>query len=161
MIKSFGRIAALLAVLLTLSVPAHAQLSRLKFISYKITSIVPTGLRSVKGSVEVAVRNDTTAFLMKGITGTIYRNGEPFVEGVCSDVRVADGESTVTPTGSVRLCDGVKLWAVLGCLIGFDIEEYTGDLSMTVIDVKGNKKYIKKEGLSVAEVLRNKNRYKL
>ena len=148
-----------LVAILALSVPsAQAQLSRLKFGKYRITSIVPSSFRSVRGSVEVTVTNDTTSFLMKDITGIIYRNGEPFVEGVCSDVRVVKGTSTVEPVGTVRICEGVSVWSVLRCMVDLNIEEFTGDLSMTLIDAKGHTRPLKKEGVSVAEVLKNRKR---
>ena len=151
---------AFLAAFLWSAAPAWAQLSHLKFGKYKITSVVPTSFRSVRGSVEVTVTNDTTSFLMKDITGVIYRNGEPFVQGTCSDVRVLRGPSTVLATGNVRLCDGVSVWSVVRCMVDFNPEEFTGDLKMTVIDAKGNSRLLRKEGVSVAEVLKNRKRKK-
>ena len=148
----------LLAALVLVSTPAQAQLSRLKFGKYKITSVVPASFRSVKGSAEVAVTNDTTSFLMKDISGVIYRNGEPFVKGTSSDIRVLHGASVISATGHVSLCDGVSVWNVIRCMVDFNPEEFTGNLTMTVIDAKGNRRLVKKEGLSVAEVLKNRKR---
>ena len=154
----FRRWALQLAVLVPLlwAQPARAQLSRLHFRNYRITSIVPSGFRSVRGAVEVTLTNDTTAFTMTNIQGIVYRNGRPFVEGVCNDTYVPRGTITVRPTGSVRICDSVSLWTVLRCMVDFDPDEYTGDLSMLITDAKGNQRTYAKEGVPVGKLLNNK-----
>ena len=43
-------------------------------------------------------------------------------------------------------------------MVDFNPEEFTGDLKMTVIDAKGNSRPLRKEGVSVAEVLKNRIR---
>ena len=150
----------IMTALLLTGQPAGAQLSRLTFGKYRIVSIKPLSFRSARGTVEVDVRCDTTTFLMHGISGRVYRNGEPFVQGTCSDVQVSRGSSTVSATGTVSLCEGVTLWNVLGCLVGFDIEEFTGDLDMTITDIKGNRRQYRKQGVSAAAVLRNRKHKK-
>lgn len=146
-----------MAVLLAL--PTQAQLSRLKFDkNYKINSISPISLREVAGAVQVSVRNDTTTFTMSNITGVIYKNGQAFVRGQADPVRVPAGSSMVKVTGTAALCQGVSLWAVLGCLFGFDIEDYTADVSMTITDKSGHLRQIDKRGVSVAAILRNRHK---
>ena len=154
----FKRLWLSLAVLVPLlwAQPARAQLSRLHFRNYRITSVVPTGFRSVRGAVEVTLSNDTTAFTMSDIQGIVYRNGMPFVEGVCNDTYVPQGTITVRPTGTVRLCDSVSLWTVLRCMVSFDPDEYTGDLSMNIRDAKGHTRTYTKQGLPVGQLLNNK-----
>ena len=136
--------------------PARAQLSRLHFRNYRITSIVPSGFRSVRGAVEVTLTNDTTAFTMTDIQGIVYRNGRPFVEGVCNDTYVPRGTITVRPTGTVRICDSISLWTVLRCMVDFNPDEFTGDLSMLISDAKGNQRTYAKEGVPVGKLLNNK-----
>lgn len=152
------RLTLLLAILVTLlgGQPAKAQLSRLHFRNYRITSIVPSSFRSVRGSVEVTLTNDTTAFTMSDIHGLVYRNGKPFVQGVCNDTHVARGTVTVRPAGTVQLCDSVSVWTVLRCMVNFDPDEYTGDLSMNIRDAKGHTRTYAKQGLPVGQLLNNK-----
>ena len=152
------RLTLLLAMLVTLlgGQPARAQLSRLHFRNYRITSIVPSSFRSVRGSVEVTLTNDTTAFTMSDIQGLVYRNGKPFVQGVCNDTHVGRGTVTVRPTGTVRLCDSVSLWTVLRCMVDFNPDEYSGDISMLITDTKGNQRTYAKESVPVGKLLNNK-----
>ena len=154
----FRRLWLSLAVLVPLlwAQPARAQLSRLHFRNYRITSVVPSGFRSVRGSVEVTLTNDTTAFTMSNIQGIVYRDGKPFVEGVCNDTYVPRGTITVRPTGTVRLCDSVSLWTVLRCMVDFNPDEYSGDISMLITDAKGNQRTYAKEGVPVGKLLNNK-----
>ncbi len=156
--KGIRHLTLLTAMLVTLmgGQPARAQLSRLKFLNYKITSIVPSGFRSVRGAVEVTLTNDTTAFTMSDIQGLVYRNGKPFVHGVCNDTHVARGTVTVRPAGTVQLCDSVSIWTVMRCMIDFDPDEYSGDLSMVITDAKGHQRTYTKEGVPVGKLLNNK-----
>ena len=147
----------LLALLLFAgALPAHAQLSRLKFLNYRISSIVPSSFRSVRGSVEVTLTNDSTAFTMSDIQGLVYRNGKPFVQGVCNDTHVARGTVTVRPAGTVQLCDSVSVWTVLRCMVSFNPDEYTGDLTMVITDAQGHRRSYAKKGLPVGQLLGNK-----
>ena len=154
----FRRLWLSLAVLVPLlgTQPARAQLSRLHFRNYRITSVVPTGFRSVRGAVEVTLSNDTTAFTMSDIQGIVYRNGRPFVEGVCNDTYVPRGTITVRPTGTVRLCDSVSLWTVLRCMVDFNPDEYSGDISMLITDAKGHQRTYAKKEVPVGKLLNNK-----
>jgi len=149
----------LLVMVVLFSLPAQAQLSRLKFSNkYKIESIDPLSLREVKGAVQVTLRNDTTTFTMSDITGVIYKKGKPFVQGQADPVRVPAGNSTVRVTGVAALCPGISLWTVLGCLFGFDIEDYTADVSMVITDAAGHTRQLDKKGVSVAAILRNRHK---
>ena len=141
-----------------MAIPAQAQLSRLSFGQYKISSISPRSLRSVDGAVQVQVRNDTTSFTMSNIRGIVYRNGTPFVQGYASDVNVNSGNNLITVPGNVSLCPGISLWSVLGCIVGFDIDEFTVDVAMTVTMADGSSRQLVKRGLKVGEVVRNRLR---
>ena len=155
--KNLPPASLLLALLLFTGVlPAHAQLSRLRFRNYKITSIVPSGFRAVRGAVEVTLTNDTTAFTMSDIQGIVYHEGRPFVQGVCNDTHVAHGNVTVRPAGTVSLCDSVSLWNVLRCMVDFNPDEYSGDLTMVITDAKGNRRICTKKGIPVGKLLNNK-----
>ena len=127
-----------IAVLSLVATPAKAQLSRLHFGGYSITSLRPQSFSSVSGSGKVTVTNDTTSFVMKSVSGKVYKLGTPLVQGHSGDVYVPHGLSEVSVQGEASLCEGVGLWTILSCLFGFDINDYTADVSMTVVDEKGN-----------------------
>ena len=147
---------ALLSLLILSAPAARAQLSRLKFGSYKISSIMPRSLRSCDGAVQVAVRNDTTGFVMSGISGLVYRSGVPFVQGTASNVDVRHGHNTLLVSGNVTLCEGVSLWTVLGCLVSFNASEFTGDVRMTITMDSGESRVVEKQGISVGAILANR-----
>ena len=142
-------------MLLMMAIPAQAQLSNLHFGGYSITSIRPHSFSSVGGSVKVTVRNDTTAFVMQDINGKIYKLGTPMVQGHAADVSVPRGLSEVSVQGEASLCEGISIWTILRCLIGFDINDYTADVSMTVIDEEGHSRTFFESGMSVAAILNN------
>ncbi|MBQ9548638.1 MAG: hypothetical protein IJV01_05735 [Bacteroidales bacterium] len=150
------RLSLALALFCALAPASRAQLSRLKFGSYKISSISPRSLRSCDGAVQVSVRNDTVGFVMRNISGLVYRSGVPFVTGQASDVDVRPGRNTLVVPGNVTLCDGVSLWTILGLLFSFDINEYTADLRLTLTTDTGDSRVIEEKGMSVAAVLGNR-----
>ena len=133
---------------------ASAQLSRLHFKGYKITKIAPTSFRSVRGTAEFYCLNDSLRFTMSNIRGTVYKKGVPFVSGSADPVTVPAGSSTVTVNGKASLCDGIGLWDVLQC-IAFKAEDYSIDVSMTIVNSKGIRRDYSKRGMSVSALLNN------
>lgn len=142
-------------MMLMLAIPAQAQLTNLHFGGYSITKLRPQSFSSVIGSVKVTVTNDTTSFVMQDIRGKIYKLGTPLVQGHTEDVYVPHGLSEVNASGEASLCEGVGIWTILRCLIGFNINDYTADVYMTVTDEKGRTRTFAENGMSVAAVLNN------
>lgn len=138
---------------------ANAQLSRLHFGGYRITRISPVSFRSVRGTAEFQIQNDTVGFTMSNISGTVYKKGKAFVRGDASPVSIPSGSSTVAVNGTASLCEGITLWDVLQC-IAFKAEDYSIDVSMTIITTKGDRREVAKSGLSVAALLNNVMRRK-
>ena len=143
------------AVMGLVAEPARAQLSNLHFGGYSITSIRPQSFSAVSGSGHVTVTNDTTAFVMQNIKGIVYKLGTPMVQGRAGDVFVPRGKSDVSVNGEASLCEGISIWTILGCLWGFNINDYTADISMTVVDEKGNTRHFAENGMSIAAILNN------
>ena len=154
--RLFRSLGLLLFFSLVFAVPAQAQLSKLHFGKYKIAAIRPQGFTSASGAIEIEVTNDSTAFDMRNIAGVIYRNGKPFVQGVCQDIRVEPGASVVRAEGMVALCSGVSVWSLLGLLFSFDINEFTGDIEMDIQNAKGKVERYEKKGFSIAALLHNR-----
>lgn len=63
---------------------ASAQLSRLRFGEHKINRISLKSLRAVTGEAQVVCTNDTLAFTMSNICGTVYKQGRAFVYGTAA-----------------------------------------------------------------------------
>lgn len=145
---------AALLLLLAGGAQAHAQLNRLHFKGYRITRLMPTSTRSVTGTMEIECVNDTLSFTMSNISGTVYKDGEPFMRGDISPIKVPHGSSkVVVDCHYAALADGVGIMDLLRCL-SFRPEDYTVDVSTTVIDQKGRRKNVAKQGVSVASLMR-------
>lgn len=118
-------VVALLAVM-----PVRAQFANLSFGKYGVGGL---GLKSGfwTATAWVMTHNKGENFVMKDISGTVYKNGKPFVTGSSAPVTVKAGDSKVTVDGKAKLCDGVSYWELLKCL-AFDPDDYEIDVSMKV-----------------------------
>ena len=125
-----------LVLLFTLfvSVAAGAQHAQgLKVISHRITSAWPSSLHSVKGKAQAVVKNTGKSRTFSDIRALVYRNGEPFVEGTCSDVEVKKGQAAYPMLGEVSLYKGKSVLDAVKAAVNFDAGEYTVDISMQVV----------------------------
>lgn len=132
---------------------ACAQLSKLHFKGFRITRIMPTSTRSVTGAMEIDMVNDSLAFTMSNISGTVYKNGQPFMRGDLSPIKVPHGAGkVVVDCHYAALAEGIGIMDVLKCL-QFRPQDYTVDVSCTVIDEKGRRKNVAKKGVSAAKLM--------
>ena len=125
---------------------------QLRFGKYRIVSVVPTGFRSVRANIEMEVRNDTSDFLLQDVALTVFRKGNPFLEGACGEIRVSKGVSRVSAVGEFELCPDVGLWSALKALRDLDMGEYSGDIQLTVVSEKGKRYAYAQQGVSMASL---------
>lgn len=138
---------------------AHAQMSTLRFRGFEVKSIVPTGFRSVKATVELLMVNPgTRPFDMKDIQVVIYRNGAPYVTGECPSIPVDSGESAVSAVGTFKLCEGVTLWSVLRTMLSFHLEEFAADVSLSALGDSGQEQPFMLKGFSVQNAVRSRSK---
>lgn len=141
---------AMLTALAALAGPKQKNaLQHIKFGKCRIVSFVPTGLRSVRASVELEAKNDTLAFTLQDVKLLVYRKGQPFVEGVCDEVTVPKGSSKVLVAGEFELCDDVSVWSAVTALRNPDLSEFTGDVDLTIVADRGRKIAWSQQGLSL------------
>lgn len=133
----------------------HAQFDQISIDDYSIQSISPESFSSVRGAVLMQVTNAGESFMVSDIKGTVYKNGTPFVTGKADSFYVAHGAQKVQIRGRASLCPGTSLWTVLGLLM-FDPEDYTVDISVTIITDSGNVRVISKTRLPVTALLKIK-----
>ena len=149
-------ITVLLALLMAISSLAGPKqknaLSHIKFGKCRIVSLVPTGLRSVRVGVEMETKNDTTAFTLQDVKMDFFRKGTPFVEGVCEEVVVPKGTSTVRLSGDFELADEVTLWSAVTSLRNADPSEFTVNVDLNVIPDKGRKIAWSQKDISVGSL---------
>lgn len=108
-----------------------AQLSQLKINSYKIESISPNSFRSVSGSALFNITNPVENIVVSAISGTIYKQGQPFISGTAGDFTIVSGTGNVRVNGNAALCSGVSLWSVFA-LLAFNPADYSVDVNATV-----------------------------
>lgn len=105
--------------------------------------------------MEIDCVNDSLAFTMSNISGTVYKEGIPFMRGDISPIKVPHGSSkVVVACHYAALADGFGIMDLLKCL-SFHPEDYTVDVSTTVIDQNGKRKNVAKQGVSVSSLMRH------
>jgi hypothetical protein len=148
----------LLMTLVCLAGPKQKDaLSHVKFGKWRIVSLVPTGLRSMRVGVEMEAKNDTTAFMLQDVKMDFFRKGKPFVEGVCEEIVVPKGTSTVRLSGDFELADEVSLWSAVTSLKNADPSEFTVNVDLNVISSKGRKIAWSQNDISVGSLAGKKS----
>ncbi len=109
----------------------------LKIVNYKITSVWPESFREVRGSVDVTMDNTHTQRVASNIRANVYRNGNAFVSGICSDVTFLKGQNKYTLNGMVKLADGISVWNAIGAAFTFDPNEYIVEITMMMTHEDG------------------------
>lgn len=132
-----------------------AQFSKMSIGDYGIKSIMPESFSAVRGAVWLDVENPMDTFTVSEISGKVYKNGTPLVEGAASDFTVVNGKSRVNISGRAGLCPGTSLWAILG-LVFFEPEEYKVDMSMRITMASGETRVVEKKGMPVTALLKLK-----
>jgi len=147
------RFIIMLLALVVACASADAQFfSGLSVRSHKINSAYPTSLRSVRGKATVTVQNSGSARSFKDITAVIYRRGEPFFNGTCSDINAGKGTASYTLIGNVSLVEGKSVWDAIGAALSFRASEYTADVSFTVT-MDGKTQRVTRKGVAVSRYL--------
>ena len=138
------------------AVQADAQtFSKLSVLNYGIESIWPSGFSSVTGSAWAEIDNSGEGFTLKGIKGTVYREGQPFVTGTARDLHIGRGKGRHTLNGTASLCPGVSLFSILR-LLSFDPKVYSVDISVTIVMDNGESRNVSLEKFPVSELLKLK-----
>lgn len=132
-----------------------AQFGKMTIKDYGIKSIVPESFSSVRGAVWVEVVNPTETFTVSDISGKVYKEGSPMIQGTAPAFTVGKGESKVEISGAASLCPGASLWSVLGMFF-FDPDDYSVDISMTITLASGTKRTVEKKNLPVTALLKLK-----
>lgn len=130
-----------------------AQLSKLKINSYKIESISPNSFRSVSGAALFNITNPLEDVFVSAISGTIYKQGQPFISGTAGDFTIVAGTGNVRVNGNAALCSGVSLWSVFA-LLAFNPEDYAVDVNATVRIGNGQPRVISVKKMPVSSLLK-------
>ena len=147
-------VAFLLAVL-----PASAQMSKLRFHGFEVKSVVPTGFRTLRATVELELVNGgAKEFEMNDIVLTVYRGGKPFVTGKCPSIPVDKGDSVVKAVGNFRLAEGVSLLSALRSVLNINLNDYSADVTLTALGDNGHDQDFMMKGFSVAKAAKSRKK---
>jgi hypothetical protein len=124
-------IIAAIALLFASGGEAAAQMSKLRCRGFDVKSVVPTGFRSVRATVELELVNKGKPFEMENVEVVVYRDGKPYVTGGCPLIEVEKGSYTAKLIGNFHLANGVSLWSVFRNLLNIQLEDYSADISLT------------------------------
>ena len=140
---------------LLVSDECFAQFSDISIGKYSIESIRPESFSSVKGAVMLEVANAGEGFTVSEISGTVYKDGTPFIMGQASNFHVSPDSQKLVVSGRASLCQDATLWSVLGMLF-FDPEDYSVDISLKVTMDSGEVKVMSKKNMPLKELLKIK-----
>jgi len=108
---------------------AKCQIRNLTLTSYEIISC---NFFSDKITLNLTIKNDSTDFTIKSITGLVYKNGVPLVCVTTANLYVPQGISTIGVVCSVSLCRAVTFLQLVQCMLLFDIHDYSADVSAAI-----------------------------
>lgn len=148
---------ALAVALLLGGTDAYAQMSKLRCRGFHVHSVVPTGFRSVRATLELELVNQGESFDMEDVRLVLYRSGKPYVTGTCPVIEVDKGSYTAKVVGRFHLADGISVWTILRSLLNIKLEEYTADVSMTALGDHGKTQRFQLDGFSVAKLAKSRN----
>ena len=121
--------------------------------SYRISSVMPTSFRSVKGSVTATIGNSADTRSMRDITATVYRNGRKFASGKCEDVVFYRGTIEYVLRGRVSLAEGVSTWDAIVAAFSFKASEYTIDFTVDIGHPDGRRDHVVRTGRPLSHYL--------
>ena len=144
---------AALTAILCLCLAGCRDISGIKVTSCKMTSISPSGLRSLDGVVTVGIHNPTTGFQVTQTSGKVYHKGNELVDFTVDDFEVnAKSDKEYDISGHASLASGASLLTVLALARDLKTEEYTVDIA-TVVKAKGLNKTIKRSGIPLNRII--------
>ena len=91
MLKKLYILLIVAVVILVAADDCAAQFSKMTIKDYGIKSIVPESFSSVRGAVWVEVVNPTETFTVSDISGKVYKEGSPMIQGTAPAFTVAKG----------------------------------------------------------------------
>jgi len=137
----------LLLIISCIATPLAAQMRNLVVKSYRIHSLTPTSIHSFNITAFARIQNDTCQFVMKNISGLLYKKGKPFLKGVVTDTVVPEGETQIRLCAHIDYCEGVSFFSLIGSLISRDLSDYSADIHMQSETIDGICKDVSKEGV--------------
>lgn len=108
---------------------AYGQLRNITITSYEIVSY---NVFNEKMTLNLTVKNDSSDFTIKSITGLVYKDRQPFVTVTAANLYVPHGISTIEVVCSVSRCASVSIFKLVQCLFSFNIKDYSVDVAAAI-----------------------------
>ncbi len=157
--RKIGLFAVLVMLLLGgCGLEASAQMSKLRCRGFDVKSVVPTGFRSVRATIELELVNRGEPFDMEDVEVVVYKEGKPYVMGDCPVIEVDKGTYTAKVVGNFHLADGVSLFGALRSLVNINLAEYSADVSLKALGDNGKEQDFQLDGFSVAKMAKSRKK---
>ena len=150
-----NRFFAIAAMSVLLMMTGCLNLKDFKILSFKAEQIVPQGFKSLKGVATVEHSNPSSAFDISDIEGAVYCKGSLFGTFTVDPVSVQGrGTSSCTVSGVFSITSPVSsVIQILSMLTGgFDVNDYTIDISARVKPKGGAAKAVGLKGVPAGKV---------
>ncbi len=109
------------------------SLDDINITSAKISSITPTGLKSVKGTATVGVNNETSEFTLSEISGTVYKDGTTIGTFTADDVTVlGKTNADYTVSGRFALSNSISILEVISIATNLKLDDLSADLTFKI-----------------------------
>ena len=146
----------ILTAVVSLLLSSCGKIHEIGVTSYDITSVTPSGLRSVDGVITVGIHNPTFAFTISDIHGTIYHKGNSLADFSADPVEVKKKCDEVYDIhGHASLSKGTSVLSLLSLIRDINPEDYSMDIHAKV-KAKGFTKSISKTGILVSQLVGSK-----
>ena len=156
LLNSFSKLSRI-ALLVALSVAMSCSCSRIKdirLLSCAVESVSPIGLHGLNAELAVQVQNPAMQFTLTDIAGVLYYKGDPIVNYDADPIEVAARSVAVYPLPcKATLASGVRLMDLISLMRGYDLNDFTTDVSAKVHLRSGLSKTLKFKDIPVKDLL--------
>ena len=143
--------------MVALSVVMSCSCSRIKDIrlqSCSVESVSPIGLHGLNAELALQIQNPAMQFTLTDITGVVYHKGEPLVDFEADPIKVNARSVAVYPLPcQATLASGVRLMDVISLMRGYDLNDFTADVSAKIHLRSGIAKTLKFKDIPVKDLL--------
>lgn len=133
---------------------AVAQIKYLSLKDYSIEKITLTGFSQYRIYAHLQIQNDTMTFVMRDISGKIYKNDKLIARGNISDMYLDKGQNNIDIRGDFTVPPFMTIHALFNVLIKRDFSLYTIDTDMILCFSSGEIKTLQKRKIPINGIIK-------
>jgi hypothetical protein len=150
--RSVGAMA--LALLLVVFSSSCSRIKDIRLASCSVESVSPIGLHGLSAELAVQIENPAMQFSLSDIQGTLFHKGNPIIVYDAEPIEVAGHSVAVYPLPcTATLSPGVRLMDIISLMRGYDVNDFTMDVSAKVRLRSGLSKTLRFKDIPVKDLL--------